>query len=246
VAGAQLVMDGTLTDQRLRQHLAHLQSVSLLHFDNLEPHTFAGFENAQVRYSLGWLAGVCIEHPVQISIALPVLYCTFFELWYAWHAACIACTAQSGVMVQDNVEFEQFHSRMRWEQKWCCMTANYTHREAGHHHIFYVQPTQLTQNVQLPWDIPHYKRPEACNLDHVMPLQRQDEPVLKSLFDSPEHPCNYFKPGHEPLLPAHWTRNVSDLHVPVQQGHGWAPFKVAGDKVDGSNMHISMTGMGAA
>ena len=48
-AGTNLVMDGSLTDAKLRQELSALQDTRVLHIENLEPHAFAGFVDAQVR-----------------------------------------------------------------------------------------------------------------------------------------------------------------------------------------------------
>jgi hypothetical protein len=48
MAGVNIIMDGELTDERLREKLAGLAAARLLHFENLEPHAFAGFVDAQV------------------------------------------------------------------------------------------------------------------------------------------------------------------------------------------------------
>jgi hypothetical protein len=147
-------------------------------------------------------------------------------------------------VLQANQEFERFHSGMRWEQKWCCLTGNYTHRAAGHHHIFYVMPVPLTQQPSLPWTIPTYALPDACRSNHDMPLGAKDEPVLKSVWSLPQHPCNYFQPGNAPRLPRVWHRSVSLLQLPVSDVHGWNRFKVPGDKAAWLDAAIKQDGRG--
>lgn len=48
-AGVNVVMDGNLTDALLVDRLQGVQERRLLHFENLEPHAFAGFESQAVR-----------------------------------------------------------------------------------------------------------------------------------------------------------------------------------------------------
>jgi hypothetical protein len=47
--GVNVVMDRTLTDMNLRHQLSSLDNVRLLHFENLEPNSFAGFVHEEVR-----------------------------------------------------------------------------------------------------------------------------------------------------------------------------------------------------
>jgi hypothetical protein len=149
-------------------------------------------------------------------------------------------------LLQENHEFERFHSGMRWEQKWCCHTTNYTHKLAGHQHIFYVQPTPLTQKPRLPWRIPQYTWPDYCNLSHHMPLTVKDEPGSREIWRSPNHPCLYFRPGMAPQLPTEWTRNVSLLQLPVDRGHRWPPFERPGDAAPWLQSRIARNGSGVA
>ena len=46
--GAAVAVDGNLTQGRLQHSVADVAHARLLHFENLEPHTFAGFDEAQV------------------------------------------------------------------------------------------------------------------------------------------------------------------------------------------------------
>ena len=46
--GAVVVVDGSLTDSKLRHSLATVEDARLLHFENIEPHSFAGFDDAKV------------------------------------------------------------------------------------------------------------------------------------------------------------------------------------------------------
>ena len=48
-AGVNVVADGNLTDEALAEQLGGVQEHRLLHFENLEPHAFAGFVSAAVR-----------------------------------------------------------------------------------------------------------------------------------------------------------------------------------------------------
>jgi hypothetical protein len=147
--------------------------------------------------------------------------------------------------IQDNRAFDNFHAAMKWEQKWCCLTTNNTHKLAGHQHIFYIQPTLLSSKPQLPWRIPEYTLPDFCSPLHDLYLQEQDEPeAFKSVFRSRNHPCNYFQPGVAPTLPEFWTRNVSQLTLPVPHGEGWKPFAVPGDQAQWLNATIAHDGRG--
>jgi hypothetical protein len=47
-AGVNIVMDGNLTDKSLRERLEQFQFLKHLHFENLEPHAFAGFVSESV------------------------------------------------------------------------------------------------------------------------------------------------------------------------------------------------------
>jgi hypothetical protein len=148
--------------------------------------------------------------------------------------------------VQENVEFERFHSGMRWEQKWCCHTTNHTHKLAGHQHIFYIQPTPLTQKPRLPWKIPQYALPDYCSMSHDMPLSSKDEPGSREIWRSGKHPCLYFQPGVAPALPSKWTRDVSLLQLPVDRGYGWARFDCPGDAAPWLHAQIARDGIGVA
>ena len=148
--------------------------------------------------------------------------------------------------MQANDEFERFHAAMRWEQKWCCMTNNHTHKLAGHQHVFHIQPTPLTQRPHLPWPVPRYELPDFCNPEHDMPLRPADEGGDQEIWRSPNHPCLSLQPGAAPQLPQYWTRSVSMLQLPVQRGHGWAPFEVPGDAAPWLAGRIAADGLGVA
>ena len=48
-AGVNVVAGPDLDDETLKVQLAGVADRSILHFDNLEPHSFAGFRNDQAR-----------------------------------------------------------------------------------------------------------------------------------------------------------------------------------------------------
>ena len=128
------------------------------------------------------------------------------------------------LVVQANMEFDAFHANMMWEQKWCCMTTNYTHRVAGHHHMFYIPPTPLGARPELPWSVPQYSLPDFCLATHDLPLTMKDEPEFKAIWNSGMHPCIYFRPSNVPTLPEVWTTRISQLQLPVSTKEGWSPF----------------------
>lgn len=147
---------------------------------------------------------------------------------------------------QANEEFERFHAAMRWEQKWCCLTNNHTHKLAGHQHIFYVQPTPLTQRPRLPWPVPQYALPDFCSPEHGMPLRPEDEVGAREIWRSPNHSCVALQPGVAPRLPKLWTRDVSTLRLPVDRDHVWAAFEVPGDMAPWLDSSIAADGRGSA
>ena len=208
--------------------------------------------NRRACFTLRTLSRICLQASSCQRCACPhPMQCRFFPRVprFCVQRDCKGHIASEGLtrrlFVQDNVDFEQFHSGMRWEQKWCCMTGNYTHRLAAHQHMFYVQPTPLTQQPRLPWSIPVYTAPEACDPGHNVPLRVEDDPVVRSIWQSRNHPCIYFRAHDRPVLPQAWTREISLLQLPVDRGHGWAAFKVPGDKADWLHANIAADGRGA-
>jgi hypothetical protein len=52
--GVNVEMGSTLTDTELQRVLRHFNATRLLHFESIEPHTFAGFERTEVRQGWVW------------------------------------------------------------------------------------------------------------------------------------------------------------------------------------------------
>jgi hypothetical protein len=300
-SGVNVEAGPALTDERMHAAVAHLQERSILHVENLEPHSFAGFALRQVleppllrvtpllctlarsalcrpfphtmlhtatrpadqlarsscifvalRAGPRWcLLDVGQLETAMAMLALPSMHQTHHHCIesnaklnhethaqgsasvftadasgaYATAVSSSSLTTSSGcrilriassvcqlswpreVVMQENEAFEKFHGRMRWEQKWCCMTENTEQREAGHQHIFYIQPSPLTGPIDYPWRIPAYNLPEFCEEGHDKQLTRGVEPTHKEIWDSPEHPCNYFRQGWVAKFTGLW--NVS-------------------------------------
>jgi hypothetical protein len=117
---------------------------------------------------------------------------------------------------------------MRWEQKWCCMTENHIHREAGHGHWFYIQPSPFTSGTpEFPWRVPAYTLPEFCEESHDLPLTRDAEPDHKGIWDLSTHPCNYFRRNLSEVLPERWNMSIVQLPVPSgpSYSYSWSPFR---------------------
>lgn len=129
----------------------------------------------------------------------------------------------------------------------CCMTMHAKQRAAGHQHIFYIQPTPLTAAPQLPWPVPQYARPDHCSPEHEGHLRREDDGGAHAhIWDSAQHPCNYFGSPQQPSLPEFWTFDVAQVQLPTERGHGWEPFKVPDEIVQraGVDMRIRQDGQG--
>ena len=131
ITGTFVTADGKLTDAALRDQLAAVQSTRLLHFENLQPHTFAGFVSRQVRSSTACMRscmyrsvrGIATGLAFMFSSALTLLLRAGFQCFAAvWSWASWQPLIQMFI-VQDNEAFEAFHAGMRWEQKWCVTCA---------------------------------------------------------------------------------------------------------------------------
>lgn len=122
---------------------------------------------------------------------------------------------------------------MRWEQKWCCMTENNTHKAAGHQHWFYTQPDPFIHGAPtFPWPVPVHTLPDFCEAGHDMPLTRADEPRFKGIWDLSTHPCNYFRSNPARALPQSW--NMSIVQLPTPSGpsyqYSWSAVKLLQDR----------------